>query len=166
MRRGVIAFDIVGNIPSGASITSVGLTLNLSKTQAAGQTVQLRRLLADWGEGASNASANEGRGIAPETGDVTWIHTRFNSETWQTEGGDFATAASASTTVVGAGKYTWDSTGTMVADVQGRLEDPSTNFGWLLLGNEGERQTSKRFDSKENPFQSNRPVLTIEFTSR
>ena len=156
-RRGVIAFDIVGNLPNGAIITSVDLTLNLSKTTAAGETVQLRRLLADWGEGASDASANEGGGTGAASGDATWIHTRFDSETWQTPGGDFSTAASASTTVVGAGKYAWDSTNTMVTDVQGWLDDPSTNFGWLLLGNEDESQTAKRFDHRVH-VPLNRPL--------
>ena len=54
----------------------------------------------------------------------------------------------------------------MLADVQGWLDDPSTNFGWLLLGNESGTRTTKRFDSKDNPTEANRPALTIEFTSR
>ena len=32
IRRGVLAFDIAGNIPPGASITAVSLSLNISKT--------------------------------------------------------------------------------------------------------------------------------------
>jgi hypothetical protein len=52
----------------------------------------------------------------------------------------------------------------MVADVQGWLDDPSSNFGWLLVGNEGENGTAKRFDSKENPVAERSPSLTIEFT--
>ena len=166
VRRGVIAFDIVGSIPSGAIINRVSLTLNMSRSQAEAETVQLHRLLADWGEGASDASVNEGGGIVPEPGDATWIHTRFDAETWQTPGGDFSAAVSASKTVGGTGQYTWDSTDTMVDDVQGWLDDPSTNFGWLLLGNEGATRTAKRFDSKESSTPSNRPSLTIEFTSQ
>lgn len=58
-RRGVIAFDIAGNVPAGAVINSVALTLNMSRTQSPGEDIQLHRLLTDWGEGASDASANE-----------------------------------------------------------------------------------------------------------
>ena len=166
VRRSVIAFDIVGSIPEGAIINSVTLTLNMSRTQAEEETVQLHRLLADWGEGASDAASNEGGGTGAGSGDATWIHTQFDSETWQSPGGDFSATASADNTVGGAGRYTWDSTDAMVADVQVWLDDPSTNFGWLLLGNEGETRTTKRFDSKDNSLPANRPTLTIEFTAR
>ena len=101
-----MAFDIAGNIPNGATIDTVSLTLNMSKTQAQAETVQLHRLLADWGEGTSDASANEGSGTGAGAGDATWIHTRFDSETWQTPGGDFSTAVSAGRSVAGTGRYT------------------------------------------------------------
>ena len=51
----------------------------------------------------------------------------------------------------------------MVAYVQSWLGDPANNFGWLLQGNETEDRTAKRFDTKENPTEGNRPVLSIEF---
>ena len=52
----------------------------------------------------------------------------------------------------------------MVADVQSWLDNPSTNFGWLLVGNEALSETSKRFDSRENAIADNRPLLTVNFT--
>ena len=52
----------------------------------------------------------------------------------------------------------------MVADVQAWLDQPSGNFGWLLLGGESTSATSKRFDSKENDTPANRPVLEVEFS--
>src|SRR4029077_17756520 len=55
IRRGVIAFNIMGNVPAGATVNSVTLNLNVDKTVAGTETVQLRPLLADWGEGTSNA---------------------------------------------------------------------------------------------------------------
>jgi hypothetical protein len=165
-RRGVIAFDISGNVPAGVVISSVTLTLNMSRTNSPGQDFQLHRLLTDWGEGASDASANEGGGTAAATGDATWIHTRFDAAEWQTPGGDFSAAASASKPVSGVGQYVWESTDQMVADVQAWVDDPSTNFGWLIMGNERETQTAKRFDSKDNFEKANRPSLTIEFMPR
>ena len=54
-RRGLLSFNIAGNIPGGATIKSVSLTLSMSKTTAASQSITLHRLLSDWGEGSSNA---------------------------------------------------------------------------------------------------------------
>jgi hypothetical protein len=49
LRRGVLAFDIAGNVPAGSTITSVTLTLNMSRTPSGtARTVELHRLLADW----------------------------------------------------------------------------------------------------------------------
>lgn len=165
-RRALLAFDVAGAIPEGATVNSVTLTLNMSKTQASGQEIGLHRLLADWGEGASQSSGNEGGGTAAASGDATWVHTIFESEEWETPGGDFSSQAAATQEIGDTGRYTWGSTDEMVVDVQSWLEDPSTNFGWLLMGKEDANQTSKRFDSRENGNEANHPVLTVEFTPR
>lgn len=164
IRRGLIAFDIAGNIPAGSTITSATLTLNMSRTRAGATEVELRRLLSDWGEGTSDASGGEGQGAGATNGDATWLHTSFPDSLWGTAGGDFAATVSASTSVAGTGTYTWGSTAQMVTDVQDWLDNPSTNFGWLLVGDESGNQTAKRFDTHENATESNRPVLVVEFT--
>jgi len=164
IRRGVIAFDIAGNISSGAKINNVRLTMNMSRTSAGAQTIGLHRLLADWGEGTSDAAGNEGIGTNATLGDATWLHRFFDATRWQTPGGDFSPTVSASTSAGGTGKYTWNSTPQMIADVQAWLDNPSSNFGWLLKGTEAGNQTAKRFDSRENSVVENRPVLTIVFT--
>ena len=164
IRRGVIAFDIGGGVPAGSTINSVTLTLRMSRTTSGAHSVALHRLLSDWGEGASDASGNEGAGIGASIGDATWIHRFFNATTWSTAGGDFSAATSASSLVGGSGSYTFSSA-QMASDVQNWLDSPSTNFGWLLKGDESRSTTSKRFDSKENFSPSNRPVLNIQFTS-
>ncbi|MGH7455956.1 MAG: DNRLRE domain-containing protein [bacterium] len=159
LRRGLIAFDIAGNIPATAIIDSVRLRLSMSRTTSGPQPVQLRRVLADWGEGTSNIST--GRGAPSTPNDATWIHSFFNTRFWTTAGGDFATVASGSQTVGSIGIYFWNSTPQMVADVQMWLNTPAGNFGWLVLGNENSPQTAKRFDSRENSNPANRPVLTV-----
>lgn len=164
IRRGLLAFDIAGNVPPGATITSVTLTLNMSKTTAGAHTVSLHRVLADWGEGTSNAGGEEGSGASSTTGDATWIHRFFDTTNWVNAGGDFSSTPSASQSVGGVGSYTWGSTSGMVADVQQWLNSPSMNFGWLLLGNESTARTAKRFDTKEHPTSANRPRLTITYT--
>src|SRR5436190_17970433 len=48
IRRGVLAFDIAGNIPAGSTITGVSLSMNMSKTPLdTARTVELHVLLAD-----------------------------------------------------------------------------------------------------------------------
>ena len=159
-----MAFDISGNIPEDATVNSVALTLKMSKTQADVQEIGLHRLLSDWGEGATDPEGNEGNGAVAGTGDATWVHTIFDTEEWATPGGDFSSQTSVTQMVGGVGPYTWSSTNEMVADVQSWLDDPSTNFGWLLRGNESVNQTAKRFDSRDNASEGNRPVLAVEFT--
>ena len=49
-------------------------------------------------------------------------------------------------------------------DVQAWLDDDSTNFGWLLRGDESTIFTARQFASRENLTVANRPLLTIDFT--
>lgn len=166
IRRALVKFDL-SSIPAGATITSATLRLNMSKTSSGAQTVILKRLTADWGEGTSNADANEGSGAASTTGDATWTHRFHNTSTWTAPGAESNVAAptSASLSVNTVGVYTWGSTAQMVADAQGWLNDPSTNHGWLIAGNEEGSGTSKRFDSRENGTVANRPQLTVQYTT-
>ena len=160
LRRGVLAFDIAGNIPAGSTILGVTLSLNMSMTPSGTpRTTELHKLLADWGEGTSQASGGEGEGAPATTNDATWRHRFFDTIFWTTEGGDFSATVSASQSVGVVGMYTWSSS-QMVADVQSWLNDPAINFGWLVLGDESEIATAKRFDTRES---ASPPVLTIQF---
>ena len=149
LRRGVLAFDIAGSIPAGSTITSVSLSMNMSRTISDTRTVELHVLLADWGEGTSNANENEGQGAPATPNDATWRHRFYNTIFWSTLGGDFSAVASASQSVGDIGEYVWTSA-QMVADVQSWLDNPATNFGWLVLGDESAVPTSKRFDTRES----------------
>src|SRR6266498_2300213 len=161
LRRGVLAFDIAGSIPPGSTITAVSLSLNMSRTLLeTARTVELHKLLADWGEGTSHAPGEEGDGAPATTNDATWRHRFFDTIFWAMQGGDFSATVSASQVVGPVGQYTWSSA-QMVADVQSWLDNPSSNFGLLVLGDESTNATSKRFDTRES---ASPPVLTIEFT--
>ena len=159
LRRGVLAFDIAGKHPAGSTITSVSLSMNMSKTISDTRAVELHVLLADWGEGTSNADGNEGQGAPATPNDATWRHRFYNAIFWSTLGGDFSAMASASQSVGDIGEYVWTSA-QMVADVQSWLDNPATDFGWLVLGEESAVPTSKRFDTRES---TSPPVLTIEY---
>src|SRR6478752_213803 len=161
LRRGVLAFDIAGNVPSGSTITAVSLSVNMSRTPTnAAYVMELHRLLADWGEGTSVAPGEEGDGAPATANDATWRHRFFDTIFWSKQGGDFSATVSASQSVGVVGPYTWSSA-QMVADVQGWLDNSAINFGWLVLGDETAIATAKRFDTRES---ASPPMLTIELT--
>ncbi len=161
-RRTVVKFDLSGKIPANAVITGAKLKMNMSRSIAGVSVVKVHRLSLDWGEGTSDASANEGSGALPSTNDATWIHRFFSNQQWITAGGDFVAQPSASVSVGGAGSYTWQDT-LLRADVVAWNLLPSINFGWILIGDES-AQSAKRFDSRETGAPANRPQLTVEYT--
>jgi len=158
LRRGVLAFDIAGTIPPGSTILGVTLSMNMSRTPVStAYPIELHKLLADWGEGTSQASGEEGDGAPATPNDATWRHRFYDTIFWSAQGGDFSATVSASQSVSVVGPYTWSSA-QMVADVQGWLDTSVSNFGWLVLGDEKPILTAKRFDTRES---ANPPVLTI-----
>jgi hypothetical protein len=172
-RRALIDFNIAANIPAGATITSVQFSLfqeQVGRGDTSARPIQLHRLLDDWGEGTTGQgmpAARSGQGFrTPADGTTaTWSHQFYNTVPWTNPGGDFVATASGTTMVgITRGAYVWDSTPTMVADVQGWLDDPASNFGWLLMGLESTPGTARRFDSREAALSSVWPELTVTFS--
>lgn len=161
-RRGLTKFDLASAVPAGSTITSVTLTMHCSRTQSPSNRIFLHRLLADWGEGASDAGEPGGGGTTSEPGDASWNYRFYNTLPWAALGGDFQATPSGDRVLTGTGTYTWSSTAGMVADTQFWLDNPSQNFGWILIGNETTRST-KRLDTREHPTVSWRPRLTVQF---
>src|SRR6266487_5860292 len=143
LRRGVLAFDVAGSIPPGSTITAVTLSMNMSMTPTGAITVELHKLLADWGEGTSHAPMGEGDGAPATPNDATWRHRFFDTIFWTTQGGDFSATVSANQSVGAVGVYMWSSA-QMIADVQSWVNNPASNFGWLVLGDESTGATAKR----------------------
>ncbi len=143
-RRALLAFPIAESIPEGSTITSVSLELTMSRTISGEQSVGLHRLLEDWSEGPSDPPGQEGGGTTAVAGDVTWIHREFSETLWTTSGASFASSASATLQVANEGSYSYSSTPELVADVQGWLEDPSSNFGWVLVVDSPTSGSAKR----------------------
>ncbi len=163
IRRALVRFDLTG-IPAGSTITGVSLHMRLSRTISGNQPVSLHRVHQAWGEGASNASGQEGMGAPSEPGDATWLHTFYPDSQWLTAGGDFDPTPSATTTVSNqtGSFFSWTSPD-MIVDVQVWVDDLFSNHGWLLMGNEANNTTAKRFDSKDNFNQNYRPYLVVDF---
>jgi hypothetical protein len=175
IRRGLIAFDIASAIPAGSKVTSVKLILYVEHSAAGSQQearITLHRVLADWGEGKSNTKF--GMGDQALEGDATWIHTFYPNRLWSQRGGDYEPSESGAQTVTDEkggdkGQYIWGSTPQMTADVQGWLDSPNKNFGWLLRGDETKGETAKAFHSREGTDQEGRnlveahPLLVVTF---
>lgn len=164
-RRGLIAFDVASGVPAGVTVFSVELTLKMSRTGLPlfEATIAVHRATASWGEGATDATGNEGRGLDVLPGDATWEHRTYDDQLWATPGGDFEPSASATTAVRRLGLYTWGPTAAMVADVQAWLDDPGSNHGWAIVGDEEMHRGVKRFDSRQRADETTRPVLTVVY---
>ncbi len=162
IRRGLIQFDLTGTIPAGSVITHAELFLQMSRTSAGALSVSLHHANAEWGEGTSNADAQEGSGAPATAGDATWLHTFYSNAFWAVPGGTFTAQPGAGTMVAGIGRYVWSSD-QMVTDVQAWLDNNGLNFGWILIGDESGNGTAKRFNSRENVIAATQPQLVTTY---
>lgn len=164
LRRAVLQFDL-SNIPSTATITNVILELRANRQKRGPHTVNVHRLTADWGEGSSNASGQEGSGASAASNDATWIHTFNSTGTWNTAGGDFAATSSANASVNSSNALINFSGNQLTADVQDWIDGTNSNFGWILIGDESSNASAKRFASKDNGNSANHPRLIITYNN-
>jgi hypothetical protein len=152
IRRGVFRFDLAGQIPAGAVINSVTVRMVAVfkiPNGPANSTFSLRRVLASWAENQ-----------------VTW-NSRLSGVPWAAPGAlnsaDVAAAASSSAFVTTLGTYTFPSTPALIDDVQGWLNNPANNFGWLLhTESESVPKTARHFGPRENA--ANAAQLIINYT--
>lgn len=165
-QRALVRFDVQGAVPPGATIESVTLSLTLLQSSGLYGKPELHtvhRVLAAWGEGTSVALGGSGAPATP--GDATWEHTFFPDELWNDAGGDYVAEPSADAIVgtVTPSVVTWGPTPELIADVQHTLAECGSEFGWVIIGNEAETFTAKRFGSREG-IASQQPRLTIEYS--
>jgi Secretion system C-terminal sorting domain len=169
-RRALLYFPVVFPTPltpgqtTAVTVISASLTLYCTKEVYGPANVSLHKLSADWGEGTSDAgSSSDGTGVAPTPNDATWQDRFYTVSQWATPGGNYAATASATTSVGVQGvAYTWTSA-QMAADVQNWSDNPAANFGWIVIGDEANLSTAKRFGSRENTTVTFRPVLTVTY---
>lgn len=178
--RGLIAFDIASQIPAGSVITGVQLTLYIGIVAGSGgaaglgdqtpRTMDLFRLTRNWGEGITGGNATQiggtGQGFPANPGDATWNAAAYRQTPWTTPGGDYVNQASA-TLAVGSefgSAQTWTTTPTLVQDVQAWLDDPSSNFGWILINQDEDlKQTHRAFYTSEWTDPAQRPQLQVSY---
>jgi hypothetical protein len=159
LRRALLNFDIAANIPAGSTITNVTLNLNQDNASsgATSEDFNLHPLTTDWGEGTSSGSGQGATAVAP---DATWSDAMLGTSTWTSPGGDFLTSVAQSSVSATNGIKTWSSAN-MIINVQAWLDNPTNNFGWILIGDEANNSSARRFGSKD---QGTAPVLQVEYT--
>ncbi len=166
VRRGLLRFDASG-IPSGSTVTSVVVRLTVIKVPGGGgagvdSTFDLFRLLADWNEGTKVGVGGE----LASVDEATWNSRMYGFEDWTTPGAasDAAATASASTFVGSAFNATYSWSGpALTGDVQSWVDDPSQNFGWLLVSqDEATLRTVRGFAALENGASAG--VLQVNYT--
>jgi hypothetical protein len=153
IRRTFLRFDLSA-IPAGAVVSSATLQITtvMVPLSPVNSTFDIRRVLQSWTEGGVSWNSRSGAGTP-----------------WQVPGatgsGDSISTPSSFVAVGSANfaKYTFPSTAGLVADVQGWVNNPSSNFGWLLVSeDEVSGETARRFGSRENA--THPPVLTINYS--
>ncbi|HEY4952906.1 MAG TPA: DNRLRE domain-containing protein, partial [Verrucomicrobiae bacterium] len=146
--RALLKFDIAGNIPSNAIITSAALTVTVTKVPPGGgisSLFDLRAVLFAW-----------------SPSDATWAN-RLAATPWSTLGGavgvDFSNKISQTNFFGSAtGLYTFISNSNLVADVQNWLQNASANFGWVVISEmQGVLHSERTLDASS-------PTLLVQFT--
>lgn len=170
--RALIKFNPGTNIPPGAVISAVRLTMQVVKAPgaAANSNFELHRVLVNWGEGTGGTPGPTRLtgNPAAKTGEASWQARQAPSTFWSVPGAsapdDFVETASGSAVSVRQGSFAFASTPQMVADFQAWVNDPGTNFGWIVISQaEGTVETARRISSRETG--STAPSLVVTFTA-
>lgn len=168
--RALMLFDLSGVIPIDAIITDVSLTLEVIRqpaTELDNSLFSLRRVFQSWAEGTQVPEGGPGLGAPAALGEATWNDRFASTVSWSQPGGlagvDFSAAQSALAASAGQGEQVvFESTPELISDVNLWLNQPGTNFGWMLVTESEEiLKTARSFASHESGFG---PMLTIQFT--
>lgn len=162
-RRALMRFDVASTVPAGAKILTATLTLEVvQSTVALPAPAYLHRVQQSWGEGTSIATGGGGGGGISTTNDATWAHRFYPSTFWTNLGGDFAATPSVTMSLPPLGVSTTPISASATADAQSWLDNPTQNFGWILIMDELLPSTARRINSREATF-GQKPTLTVTY---
>jgi len=170
--RALLGFDITSAIPTGSQITGVNFEVEVTRRPIDGFEASLfglHRMLRPWGEGTTIVEDNAGGMGAPAmAGDATWLHRFAFSDAWGAPGGaagiDYQAEFSGSAFIFDVDIYRFEGTPAMIADIQYWLDNPTINFGWMLISQSEELPfTGRRFASRED-LNGGGPRLIVDYT--
>ena len=163
LRRLLLHFDL-SSIPSGSAISSVTVTLVMTKAAAgASGDHAFFRVLNSWSEGTGlgRGTIPGGLGGQPVPGGASWGFRQNFSQGWTNPGGDFSSTTSAFDNVGSAtGQKIWTGAG-LVADVQAWVNGSQPNNGWILIGDELTSSSARVYGASEDSLNS--PSITIVY---
>ncbi|MEO5803628.1 MAG: DNRLRE domain-containing protein [Verrucomicrobiota bacterium] len=175
--RGLLRFNLSADVPPGSKIQKAIFSIRvvlIPADEPAASIFDLHRLLQPWGEGAKlSNTTGPGRGSPATNNEATWLDRfAFANSPWFLPGAaptnDFVSFKSAEQFIsdTGSSPYYFSSVSSpqLAADVQLWLDNPGTNFGWLLKSrDETTISTARRFGSREDPNQT--PILSVTFVA-
>ncbi len=158
INRSVFDFDILGNLPDGATINSVTFQFEVSQQGGpqgqAGVNFDIHLVTRPWLEGTGTTDVGE------PTGDgATWLNAT-DTELWTTPGGDFSATISGSVFVNGPSNYSISSA-QLVNDIQAIVDGNLDNFGFLMKANTNVPGSAARVTSREGGI-SARLIIDID----
>lgn len=180
-KRGLIEFNVAQALPPGAVVTAVQLQLTVGQVAGSGggsgggsgsaETISLFDESQAWGQPTNVAGATSfggtGHGGTPKTGDATWNYAFYNATPWTTAGGDWTSSLTdiADASVTGTlTSFDWSSPA-MVTDVQNWLNNPASNFGWIIKNaNETTATDFRAFWSAQGAAANNNPAIAPDLT--
>src|SRR2546429_7332515 len=150
-------FD-VASIPTGSTVSSATLRLNLTESDATADptyTVTAHKII--------NRNADPARATGYTYDGVNgWTDKRCCRNHVQLAQADISAAVDTKSVDKTPGFKAWDVTSV----VQGWLDAPATNFGLLLNSDPSkQRDRYRSFSSSEDPEAGNRPYLTVVYTA-
>ncbi len=158
--RPMVKFDIQAGISAGSTINSATLSLyeeGYNRSSSQNVTITIHRILRNWGETTATWNKYDGTN--------SWTTAGAGSS-----GNDIA-ASNSGTNNVGAtpavGFKDWTSA-QLATDVQNMLDGSNNQYGWRFISDfeaQGTGYAHDNFRSKKNASTSDRPKLTIDYTS-
>lgn len=168
--RALFRYDLT-SLPTNTVVLSATVHTVVTREPGFGEpsnngTFGLHRLLRPWGEGDKNPFGSGGKGLPATAGEATWNFAFYPTNAWTTPGGligvDFSATESSFQQINGLDNYPFDATPDLIEDVTAWLQQPESNFGWMLrCTDESIQSTARRFGSREDG--GNEPVLELQF---
>ena len=142
-RRTLLLFDL-SSIAPGTSVQSASLDLAVNRIgSVGGGTFELFELDTRWNEGVGTGN----QGAAALAGEVTWNEAQSGVVDW-TDGGSFSPTLLSQNTISSVGTTSFESTLDFTSAVQRMIDNPATNFGFILRSTDP--SSAVRLDTRDS----------------